>query len=375
MQAKPKHSGVMMGLLIGTVSLLVISLIVLCVVLATGGLNQKPTDKNDGDGGGSNQQSEQTGGTSDTTTKPSAIKAKYLSLPSATATGNYLASVSGAADASQTANVKSAAAVLVDLSANSVIAGKNADAKVYPASMTKVMTILVACERAQDPTAKLTVTQDMVNYHKNTGGSGMMAFVAGESITVEDALYLASYDSDTVACLLLAQHIAGSEEAFAQMMTERARQIGCTNTNFVNSTGLHNTNHYTTCREMAAIMACAMNNPAAKELLSSNRAYQVTIYNGDAVKRNGLAYTGWVNDEGRVGNNTWVGNGSDLKFIAGKTGYEDVPSSCFVTAAEDTETGKKYVCVTVGRVDQSQEKVNNATSTADARYFYRVYVG
>ncbi len=372
---KTKNHGVIVGLLIGTVSLLVISLIVLCVVLAIGGLDQKKSSgKNDGGEGGDGGNPVEQGGEVSTPSAP-ALKAKYLSLPSVTASGSYRANGAVGEDLTDNVNVKPAAAILVDVSSGAVLAGKNADVKIYPASMTKVMTVLLACEKATDPTAKLTVTQEMVDYHKNTGGSGMMGFSAGESITVEDALFLASYDSDTIACLLLAEHIAGSEAEFAKMMTQRAKQIGCANTNFVNSTGLHSENHYTTCRDMAAIMECAMSNPAAKELLSSNKAYQVTIYNGDAIKRNGLAYTGWVNDDGRVGNNLWVGNGSDLKFFAGKTGYEDVPSSCFVTVAQHSETGKYYVCVTVGRINESQTKVTNGDSTAAAKYLYRTYVG
>lgn len=276
-------------------------------------------------------------------------------------------------DLAEDTGIKSAHAVLVKLGDNSSIAEKGADTKVYPASMTKVMTLLVACENARDPNALLTVTQEMVDYHKDTGGSGMMGFSAGESITVEDALYLVIYDSDTIACLLLAQYVAGSEQAFVGMMNDKAAALGLTGTHFVNCTGLFDEEHYTTCREMAAIMACALKNAVAKEIITSYNGYTVDIYQGDNRNnsRSSLAYADWYST--RLGDNPWAGNGSDVKILGGKTGYEDIPRYCFVTYAKNTETGTEYICVTVGRSSNEQYKISLAESTNDTKRIYQKY--
>ena len=69
----------------------------------------------------------------------------------------------------------------------------------------------------------------------------------------------------------------------------------------------------------------------------------------------------------------WAGNGSDIKIISGKTGYEDIPTACFVTAATDTETGRNYVCVQVGRIDSNQGKIDSKISTDDTRLMYQKY--
>ena len=241
------------------------------------------------------------------------------------------------------------------------------------------MTLLVACENAKDPNALLTVTPQMIEkYGKTQGASVAFTWLEGYQVTVEDALHLVIYESDTYACWLLADYVAGGEEAFAKMMNDKAAALGLTSTNFVNCTGLFNQNHYTTCREMAAIMAAAMNNPAATMVLTSKNLYTVDIYkNGEMIDEKGM-WSGWYT--GRLEANKlsgvapkYVGGGSDVMITAGKTGYEDIPTNCFVTAAENDTTGRKYVCVQVGRTDASQATVNTKQSTDDTRTIYRKY--
>lgn len=358
-------------LLVTTVTLLLISLIVLGVVLCVGGMDSAPQSTG---GGGDDTSTTPKQETPQTPTTPQ-LKAKYLTLPSATASGNQLSAPS--VDVQQISGISSGYAVLVDMASNQSIAEKYADAKVYPASMTKVMTVLIACENAKSATDLVTVEQWMLDYLKK-GQPGYQAstiggWTAGDSITVEDALFLVNYQSDTIACLLLAEYIAGGNEEFAAMMNQKARSMGLTGTNFVNNTGLYDDNHYTTCRDMAAIVRAAMNNPAAKAVLTSYQGYSVSIYRDSALTRNPTIYAAWYSDKDRLGDNAWVGGGSDMKFVGGKTGYEDVPTACFATVAQDTGTGKYYICVTVGRGSTSNSSVNEASSTADAKHIYKTY--
>lgn len=289
-------------------------------------------------------------------------------LPCATPAGNYLSSPDeNTKNISSDTEIKSGAAVLVDTTGNVVVASKNADTKIYPASMTKVMTLLVACENAKDPNALLTVTQDMIDYKIQTGGSGGIQFEAGDQIAVEHALHLIIYDSDTIACLLIANYVSENEAEFVKLMNKKASSLGLSKTNFVTCTGLHDNNHYTTAREMAAIMSCAMNNATAKKIMTAWQGYGFEINKADGSAKSALAWSDWYS--GRLKDNNNVGGGG--KIVAGKTGWETIPVYCFVTAAE--KNGEIYVCVTVGRLSEDQPKISEANSTSDHKYIYKNY--
>lgn len=303
-------------------------------------------------------------------------------LPCVTASDTYLAKANEKTlDVSGDADLQSGAIVLTDITDGVVVAGKNADMKIYPASMTKVMTLLVACENAKDPNALLTLTDEMVNKYNlpvNSGASLEIVWKSGYQITVEDALHLVIYGSDTYACWLLADYIAGGEEQFVSLMNAKASELGLAGTNFTNCTGLYNVDHYTTCRDMAAIMAAAMNNQAAAAVMMKTAQYSVDIYsNGEKIESQGMWsawYTGRLEKYKYAGTAPYyAGKGSDIKIIGGKTGYEDIPTNCFVTAGQDDVTGRKYVCVQVGRVDKTQTSVNSSASTYDTREMYWKY--
>ncbi len=305
-----------------------------------------------------------------------------IALPSATGAGTFLCASDANTSEITDTSIKSAAIALIDITDGRAVALKNADAKIYPASMTKIMTLLVACENAKDPNALLTVTQDMADKYareENKGASVAFNWQVGYQVSVEDALYLIIYESDTYACWLLADYVADSEEAFVQMMNNKASELGLTATNFTNCTGVYNDNHYTTCREMAAIMAATMNNETATAVATSTEKYSVDIYeNGKKTDNVKAMYAAWYS--GRLEEYRWgqaapyyAGNGSDIKIIGGKTGYETIPSCCFVTAAIDTETNRKYVCVQVGRTEKAQESVSAKVSTDDTRLVYQKY--
>lgn len=360
------------------------------ISLAVGNSDGGYTPSGDGGGGG--------GGKNNVTANSTPVNSNTESktgivLPCQTKDGTYL-SASGGEDISGDTNIKSAAAVLVDITDNKTVAGKNADTRIYPASMTKVMTLLVACENAKDPTALLTLTGDMMKKYNTVKGSDSMGpslelvWQEGYQVTVEDALYMVIYGSDTYACWLLADNITGSEEKFVELMNSKAKSLGLTQTNYTNCTGLYDEKHYTTCREMAAVMAAAMNNETAKTILTSISEYSVEVYT-DGVKNDEASakmYSNWyagrvmtykyTAPSGKVAS-IYVGNGSDVKFIAGKTGYETIPQASFVTVGMDDQTNRMYVCVQVNRIDKTQASLSTGEavkqSTMDTRYIYYTY--
>lgn len=367
------------ALLITTVALLLVSVIVLGVALCVGDFSASPS----GSGGGGGSDSGNQGGnnsSSGAVNMPnlpvSTRKQKTnMTLPSQT-TGETSYSFAQVTDIEE--SLESQTAALLDVTHLRGVASKNGNQKMYPASMTKVMTLLVACENAADPTALLTVTDEIYNKYeaetKKPGGKPSLAysFEKGNQYTVEDVLHMVIYQSDTIACWLLADHVAGSEEAFVAMMNRRAASLGiAATTHFENCTGLENENHYTTCFDMAIIMAAAMNNPAAELVLTSTQQYYVDIYKNEAKSGSFGMQTAWVVsrlEEYKFGKEAWyyAGNGSDVRLIAGKTGYETNAGYCFVTVGRNEETGTLYVCVQGGASSARQ-------STLDNKKIYQLY--
>ena len=305
----------------------------------------------------------------------------YLGLPVSTKTGNYRSSTS-LSSAETITGISSRAAILVKMDGNTILAQKNADAKVHPASMAKLMTLIVACENMPKSDTLLTVEQWMADYKQKEDGSGI-GLKVGQQISVEDALYLISYNSDTVCCLMIAKHVAGSEEKFVEMMNAKAKSMGLTGTHFANTTGLYDDETkgnggapfdytYTTCRDMAAIMNCAMNNDAVRTIITSFNGKRIAVYeNGKALVDGELtAYTRWYSYKDRFGNNPKF---SGFTAIAGKTGGEDIPSSCFVTVAKNSK-GEQFICVVIGKIEQDDGPyVKESVSTADTKSIYINY--
>lgn len=366
--------------IIATCAALVLSLVGMTVSLIVDNINDNSGYVVDGggDGGGRSKAPQSTQASVDV--KPGAKTG--IVLPCATKDGTYLSvSNESTQDVSGDSEIQSAATVLVDITDNVTVAGKNADTKIYPASMTKVMTLLVACENAKDPNARMTLDKAMIdkyNKSENVGASLAFEWQEGYQITVEDALHMIIYGSDTYACWLIADYVAGGEEAFVAMMNKKAADMGLKGTSFTNCTGLYNTNHYTTCREMAAIMAAAMNNETATAVLGRKEMYTVDIYkNGESSDESSAWsawYTGRLEEYQYSGTNPkYAGKGSDIEIVGGKTGYETIPKCCFVTAGVNDITGRRYVCVQVGRIDESQPTVDEETSTFDTREMYWKY--
>ena len=246
--------------------------------------------------------------------------------------------------------------ILVDLDTYQSIAEKSADTKIYPASMTKVMSLLVACETLKTLAKKLVVTQEIVDYSVKMGGSGV-GLKVGDELIVRDLLYLTAYQSDTIAVIMLANFIAGSEAEFVKLMNQKAAQLGLKGTKFANCTGLHDPNNYTTCREMAAIFAYALENPLCKELLTSYSAYKAGKY---------TIYSSWYS--GRFSDNP---NLKTVKVLGGKTGYIDESGFCLVSYAEGKSSGKKYIQVITGKPKGSGYR--EELSVKDIKYVYTNY--
>ncbi|MEA4815684.1 MAG: D-alanyl-D-alanine carboxypeptidase family protein [Lachnospiraceae bacterium] len=160
------------------------------------------------------------------------------------------------------------AAILIDATTGEILYEKNKDKKEYPASITKLMTMLLAMEYGKFDETIIFSEEAVFGIERN---SSHIAIDVGEELSMNDAFYAIMLASANEVALGLAEHIDGSIEAFAEHMTKRAAELGCTNTHFVNSNGLHDENHYTTANDMALI---------TKELIKYDKFREVakTLY-------------------------------------------------------------------------------------------------
>ena len=152
-------------------------------------------------------------------------------------------------------DITAESAVVMDAASGAVLYGKEADSKQYPASITKVMTALLAVENCSMDDI-VTFSREAVNAIEP--GSSSAGINVGAELTVEDTLYALMLVSANEAGAALAEHISGSDEAFADLMNQRAAELGCTGTHFTNPHGLPDADHYTTAHDMALILRAAM---------------------------------------------------------------------------------------------------------------------
>lgn len=147
------------------------------------------------------------------------------------------------------------AAILMDATSGQILYKKNSDTKQYPASITKLMTILLALEKMEAENIHLTdtITFSHDAIYTIEPGSSHIAIQEGETLTLEQVLYGIILQSANECSNGIAEFVDGSTEAFAKHMTARAKELGCQNTNFVNANGLFDKDHYTTAHDMALI--------------------------------------------------------------------------------------------------------------------------
>lgn len=223
--------------------------------------------------------------------------------------------------------------MVIDCIDGKILYSKNADEKLYPASLTKVLTAILVVEKCglQD---NVTINQSAID--KVESGYLTANLKAGEVFTVEQLLNLlliSSYDDVSNA---LAEHVAGSEEEFVKLMNEKAKEIGCTNSNFLNCHGEHDTNHYSTAHDMALIANYAVQFEAIRNIA------QVTEYGIPAT----TIYTG--DDRYFYTSNEMLQTGSKnyYKYAKGlKTGFTTPAGNCLMAYAE--KSGLKLVSVTM----------------------------
>ncbi len=261
------------------------------------------------------------------------------------------------------ANIDASHAALADISTGEIIASRKADETIYPASMTKIMTLIVVAENLpNDACLKdiITISDEVYEEMKRQGASGI-GMVAGEKISVESLIYALMLKSDGIAACELARYVAGSEEDFVELMNQKAEKMGLTGTHFMNPTGLYHANHTSTARDIASIMAYAMNMSLCRRVLLT-KSYNAPFTTTDGQNK---SYYLYHNLTVTLFEKYQPNQPTTVTVLAGKTGFTDESRYCLVTYAETTD-GHGYVCVTA-------ESESYATCIEDYITIYNTY--
>ncbi len=239
--------------------------------------------------------------------------------------------------------VKAKAALLMEAGTGEVLMAQNAHEKLSPASVTKIMTLLLVTEAVDDGKIALT---DMVSASAEASkkGGSQIWLKDGEQMSVDDLLKAAAVASANDACTALGEYVAGSEAAFVKMMNERARELGMNDTNFENCTGLDDTaeNHVTSAYDIALM---------SRELMRHQRIINYT--------------TIWM-DSLRGGATELVNTNRLIRFYKGATGLKTGTTSkagCCVSATA-TRDGLSLIAVVLGS-DNSQDRFDGAKAMLD----------
>lgn len=216
----------------------------------------------------------------------------------------------------------SESAILFETSTGNVLYSKNATEKLYPASTTKILTAIIAIESCElDEIA--TVSKNAVDLVPSGYSNG--GLVAGEQLSIKDLLYALMLNSANEAANVLAEHISGSIEEFAKLMNQKAKELGCTNSNFLNTNGMHDDNHYTTAVDLGIIANYCMKNETFREIVST------TTYT--------LPSTNKYSKNDRIMRNTNQLINRSSKYyleeaIGIKTGFTSQAGNCLISSAK-----------------------------------------
>ena len=245
--------------------------------------------------------------------------------------------------------VTSQAAALFDMDDREVLYSKDVFERMYPASITKIMTALVAIKEG-DLKSRVLVTDDAVITEP---GATLCGIEPGDTLTLEQLLYGLMLPSGNDAGAAIAVHIAGSIEAFSDMMNEEAVRLGATGTHFVNPHGLNDPDHYTTAYDLYLIFNEALKYPVFRQIVGTT-AYTANYHN----KNSEPVSKTWKGSNWFMTGERETPDG--LKVFGGKTGTTKAAGYCLIMASRD-DSDKEYISVVL-KADSRPHLYDNMTN-------------
>ncbi len=236
-------------------------------------------------------------------------------------------------------------ALLLELNSGIVVYAKNAESMVYPASLTKIMTCMVALEYAGKDLDKLVTVSDSALAGIAEAG-GELRLQAGERLTLRDLLYYLMVNSTNEAGNVIAEYVAGDIPSFVSLMNKTASDLGCTGTRFANTHGLHDSGHYTTARDLSVITRKALTYELFREI-SNTVEYTVPATNLSNTRKITTTNNLILND----GNRYLADNGDYYSYYLAeasgiKTGYTSAAGRCVISRASDGNMD--LLCIIMG---------------------------
>ncbi len=231
--------------------------------------------------------------------------------------------------------INSPYAVLMQARGGKIIGEMGSEERIYPASMTKIMTAIVAIEELDDLEQEITLTSDMFAglYEQDATQAG---FQPDERVRAIDLLYGVMLPSGAECCIALADEIAGSEEAFVELMNKKAARLGMDDTNFRDTTGLHDPDHYSTVKDMAILLKYAIRNDTFREIIESHyHSTPPTNIHPDGITFYSTMFQS-LSDTAVTGG----------EILGGKTGYTSDAGLCLASFAQVGD--REYILVTAG---------------------------
>ena len=240
-------------------------------------------------------------------------------------------------------------AILIDAKTGNVLFENNAYKKSYPASTTKVLTALVALNNETDYSKKVIPSHYAV--YSVPSGSSIAYFSEDEELTFEQVLYGLMLPSGNDAANIIAEHISGSIDEFANLMNNYAKELGAKNTHFVNANGLHDVNHYTTAYDLSLFAREAMKLEKFREIVSTYHYVMPSTNRSD------------TNRDFYNTNKLLVPNGEYFYENATgiKTGFTSVAKNCLISSAK--KDGVELICVVLGGLNTPNNKSAVYTDT------------
>lgn len=229
-------------------------------------------------------------------------------------------------------DIYSDAAVLIDSKTGFVLYSKNSDEKKYPASTTKILTAIIALEKC-NLNDIVTVSKSAISSIPSGYSSAYLS--EGEEISVNDLITVFLVHSANDAGYVLAEHISGSIEEFAELMNQKAKEIGCENTHFTNPSGIHDENHYSTAYDLALIARYCMQNSTFKKIVSQ-KSCTINSTNKSDIRK----YTN-TNDLINPSSKYYL-----EECVGIKTGYTKEAKNCLISACAKNNLG--LICVVLG---------------------------
>ena len=242
-------------------------------------------------------------------------------------------------------NIKSTNAILMDMENEEILFDKNGFTRIYPASMTKIMTAVVAIERIADLNEKIML-REAIFQPIHAANAVTAGFLPGESVRAIDLLFGLLLPSGAECAVSLAEYAAGSEKSFIESMNDKAREIGMEGSNFTNATGLHDKNHYSTAKDIAVLLRYALQDETFYEIITSSRHSTPSTNKHDG----GITYYSTL-FSGISGTAEFDGG----LILGGKTGYTSEAGQCLASFAIKDDA--KYILVTAGAAGDNQTQI------------------